>query len=101
MAVPQDPENNEVEALRRLVDFDGATVLEIGSRDGRLTWRYQVEAEKVVAIDPFPSSIRGARENTPTRLRDKTDFLETAFDDFAPRVHSEAYQIAILSWAPC
>jgi len=98
MTVRQDPENNEIHALRSLVDFTGAHVLEIGGGDGRLTWRYAEEAARVIAIDPFEPGIRRAKENAPAQLRDHVKFEAVGFEDFASRTGSDAFYITILSW---
>lgn len=99
MTVRQDPENNEIHALRSMVDFTGANVLEIGCGDGRLTWRYAEEATRVTAIDPFEPSIRRAKENAPAQLRDHVKFEAVGFEDFASRTESDAFDVTILSWA--
>jgi 2-polyprenyl-3-methyl-5-hydroxy-6-metoxy-1,4-benzoquinol methylase len=99
MTVRQDPENNEIHALHRLVDFSGAKVLEIGCGDGRLTWRYAKEAMQVMAIDTFEPGIRRARENTPAQLRDHVKFEAVGFEDFASRTEPDAFDVTILSWA--
>jgi hypothetical protein len=39
MTVRVDPEQNEIGALLDFVNLDGRRVLEIGSGNGRLTWR--------------------------------------------------------------
>jgi 2-polyprenyl-3-methyl-5-hydroxy-6-metoxy-1,4-benzoquinol methylase len=99
MTVKPDPENNEIHALRRLVDLRGANVLEIGCGDGRLTWRYAGEAARVTAIDPFEASIRRAKENAPAQLRDRVKFEAVGFDEFASRTEADAFDVTILSWA--
>ncbi len=99
MTVRQDPENNEIHALRSMVDFAGANVLEIGCGDGRLTWRYAEEAAGVTAIDAFEPSIRRAKENTPAQLRNHVKFEAVGFEDFASRTKSDAFDVTILSWA--
>jgi cyclopropane fatty-acyl-phospholipid synthase-like methyltransferase len=41
MSIIKDPEGSEIQALFDLyTDWGGKSVLEIGSGDGRLTWRY-------------------------------------------------------------
>lgn len=99
MPVRQDPENKEIRALLSMVDFTGASVLEIGSGDGRLTWHYAEEASKVLAIDPYEASIRRAKQNLPVKLRYRVKFEAVGFDDFASRTESDAFDITILSWA--
>jgi 2-polyprenyl-3-methyl-5-hydroxy-6-metoxy-1,4-benzoquinol methylase len=99
MTVREDPENNEINALRSMVDFTGANVLEIGCGDGRLTWRYAEQAKRVTAIDPFEPSIRRAQENALAQLRDHVKFEAVGFEDFASRSESHAFGVIILSWA--
>jgi 2-polyprenyl-3-methyl-5-hydroxy-6-metoxy-1,4-benzoquinol methylase len=66
MAIQEDPEGREIEALSRLVpSFAGLRVLEIGAGDGRLTKRYASGAASVVAIDPKPESIASLRAAQP------------------------------------
>lgn len=101
MAVKSDPENNEIRALRNLVDLDGKNVLEIGCGDGRLTWRYADIAAHIIAIDPFENSIRRAKANLPDRLRDRVEFHDIAFKDHAPVMESAQFDTVILSWALC
>ena len=65
MAVVEDPEGHEVDALRRVASFAGLRVLEIGAGDGRLTRRYADDAASIVAIDPEPDDIAVLREELP------------------------------------
>jgi 2-polyprenyl-3-methyl-5-hydroxy-6-metoxy-1,4-benzoquinol methylase len=99
MTVRQDPDNSEIHALRSMVDFTGANVLEIGCGDGRLTRRYAGEAARVTAIDAFEPNIRRAKENVPAQLRDHVKFEAEGFEDFASRTESDAFDVTILSWA--
>ena len=100
MSVRTDPEGNETGALFALVDLDGAAVLEIGSGDGRLTWRYANRAAHVVAIEPFDGSFDRARE----RLRDSdlpVEFRHMSFDDFAAAADPDVFDVTLLSWSLC
>jgi tRNA G46 methylase TrmB len=45
-----DPEGNETAELFDLVDVEGREVLEIGSGDGRLTWRYADRAADPIGL---------------------------------------------------
>jgi 2-polyprenyl-3-methyl-5-hydroxy-6-metoxy-1,4-benzoquinol methylase len=101
MAIRSDPENNEIRALFDLADFTGKHVLEIGSGDGRLTWRYADAAAHVTAIDPFEESIKRAEENLPEALRDSVEFRHISIADFAADSESAAFDMAILSWSLC
>ena len=101
MAIREDPENNEIRALLGMADFTGKHVLEIGCGDGRLTWRYADAAAHVTAIDPFEEGIRLAKENLPDTLRDRVEFHNIAFEDFANASESAVFDLMILSWALC
>jgi len=99
MTIRSDPENNEIRALLNLVDFSGKHVLEIGCGDGRLTWRYTGAAEHITGIEPFEEAIERAIANQPDTLRDRVEFHNIAFEDFAASRESEMFDIAILSWS--
>lgn len=99
MTVRIDPENNEPRALFALADFTGRHVMEIGCGDGRLTWRYAAKAAHVTAIDPFAEGIRRAREKLPDELRDRVEFHNTAFADFAAANEPSVFDTVILSWS--
>lgn len=99
MVVRIDPENNEIRVLFDLVDLTGKRVLEIGSGDGRLTWRYAGLAAHVTAIEPFSESIRKAQENLPDELRNRIDFHESSFEEFAAASKSSIFDVAIFAWS--
>jgi 2-polyprenyl-3-methyl-5-hydroxy-6-metoxy-1,4-benzoquinol methylase len=99
MIIRQDPEENEIRSLIRLVDLSGRDVLEIGCGDGRLTWRYALQAASVVAIDSFCPSIRQARVDMPGAFQDRVELRQVGFLDFASACASETYDIALLSWS--
>lgn len=97
MIIRQDPEENEIRSLLRLVDLSERDVLEIGCGDGRLTWRYASQAARVVAIDSFGPSIRQAREDMPGALQDRVELHQVGFLDFASGCASATFDIALLS----
>ena len=99
MTVRSDPENNEIRALFDLVDLSGKRVLEIGSGDGRLTWRYAEAAAHVTAIEPFDEAIERAHVNQPDTLRDQVELHHISYLDFAASCGSNMFDIAILSWS--
>jgi cyclopropane fatty-acyl-phospholipid synthase-like methyltransferase len=68
MTVRVDPEQNEIGALLDFVDLDGRRVLEIGSGDGRLTWRYADRVASVTAVEPFAPAVARAEDNLPREL---------------------------------
>ena len=65
MAIDEDPEGNEIDALRTLIpSFESLRVVEIGSGDGRLTRRYE-SAKSIIAIDPDAEAIAELRAALP------------------------------------
>lgn len=99
MPIRKDPENNETRALFDLVDFSGKHVLEIGCGEGRLTWRYADRAAHVTAIDPFAEGIALARAATPPELKQRVEFQQGRFLDFAAASPPSRFDVAILSWS--
>ncbi len=96
-----DPENNETRALFDMTDFSGQHVLEIGCGDGRLTWRYADKAAYVTAIEPAEKLVALAREHLPGGLRDRIEFQNVTFEDFAVAGETSTFDIVILSWSLC
>ena len=93
-----DPEGNESNALFNLpVTWTGASVLEVGSGDGRLTWRYADKAARVVAIEPDKEKHLLALTNRP-RGMEHVEFLSLGLDEFERR-NKERFDLAILSWS--
>lgn len=101
MAIRVDPENNETRALFGLVDLRGQHVLEIGSGDGRLTWRYAGRAAHVTAIEPFAPSVERAKQNLPRKLKGRVEFQRAGFDEFAATAEPDVFDVVILSWSLC
>lgn len=60
MPTTKDPENNEVEYLRRFAPLEGSRILDIGCGDGDLTFRYAGLATGVIGVDPDLSRLRTA-----------------------------------------
>ena len=101
MTIHTDPEGHEIEALTRLSEgFDGKSILEIGCGSGRLTRLVAPQAAHVVAIDPDANKIAHAKDQTPEKLLDKTEYLAIGLEIYArqyqPRQH---FDRVILSWS--
>ena len=62
MARAMDPKGHEPEALRRLVDFRGKDVIDIGCGDGRTTRQIALTAASVLGVDPDADAIARARD---------------------------------------
>jgi 16S rRNA A1518/A1519 N6-dimethyltransferase RsmA/KsgA/DIM1 with predicted DNA glycosylase/AP lyase activity len=98
MSIRIDPEQNETRALTRLIpDFAGKSVLEIGSGDGRLTWRYAARAKRVVAIEPDAEKHTASLVNRPNEFK-HVEFLNLDLDSFVQQ-NKERFDQAILSWS--
>ena len=92
-----DPEGIEPAALAEFVDLRGKRVLEVGSGDGRLTWRYADVAGEVVGVDPDAERIAAARAATPPALAGRVRFEAMDVVELArPRVR---FDIALLAWS--
>ncbi len=101
MTIRVDPAGSETSALFGLVDLGGKHVLEIGSGDGRLTWRFAGLAAHVTAVEPFAPSVARAKKNLPGELTDRVDFQQVGFDDFALAAEPGAFDVVLLSWSLC
>jgi len=98
MPLTLDPENNESDALFSLpITWTGKSVLEIGSGDGRLTWRFADKAARVVALEPGVEKHATALTNRPPDF-EHVEFLNLGLDEFA-RQGKERFDLALLSWS--
>ena len=98
MPILLDPEQNETRTLFKIYNgFSGKRVLEIGSGDGRLTWRYAAQAAHVTAIDPDNDRLERAIESRPVGF-DHVRFMNADIDSFVVRAN-EKFDLAILSWS--
>lgn len=91
-----DPENLELEALLRHVELKGRRVLELGSGDGRLTWRYAHLPALLVCREPDEEVVRSSRSQHPAGL--PTVELGVARAE-ALDLPDEAFEVAIFSWS--
>ena len=92
-----DPEGEHLAALRRLGEFKGRRVLEMGCGDGRLTVGIAHEAASVLAFDPDADAIERARRTLPGELAERVAYqVATAKElDFEP--HS--FDLVVFSWS--
>jgi SAM-dependent methyltransferase len=101
MTIKADPEENEIGALFDFVDLDGARVLEIGSGDCRLTWRYAGRVEQVTAVEPFAPAITRAREQLPRELEGRVVLRQATLEEFAAQTPTSAFDVTIFSSLCC
>jgi len=75
MALVMDPAGAEIQALKKITNWRGKRVLEVGSGDGRLTLRLaKFNPAKIIALDPDPKSIRTARKNLPQKYKNRIEY---------------------------
>jgi 2-polyprenyl-3-methyl-5-hydroxy-6-metoxy-1,4-benzoquinol methylase len=96
MAIRIDPERNEVDALRRVGDWRGRRVLEIGCGDGRLTHRLAGLGARVQAIDPDAALIRKARRKLPSSFAPRVRFRVGTADSL--EFPAETFDLVVYSW---
>jgi len=98
MPILLDPEHNESHALLNLpIAWTGSSVLEIGSGDGRLTWRFADRVARVVAIEPDAGKHKTALADRPSGF-EHVGFLNLGLDEFV-KPNKEKFDLAILSWS--
>jgi 2-polyprenyl-3-methyl-5-hydroxy-6-metoxy-1,4-benzoquinol methylase len=98
MALTIDPQGTEIRALRRVTNWRGKEVLEIGCGKGRLTLRLAgLGAKMIHAFDPDSRSIAEAKRNLPKRLASRIDYRV----GHAEHVNhpAERFDVVIFAWA--
>lgn len=95
MSYRPDPEGIEVEELHVAADFRGAKLLEIGSGDGRLLFRYADFPSLAVGIDPNLASLRKARASA-AETHGKIALLQSRAEELP--FPDRSFDIALLAW---
>ena len=97
MSVDKDPEKQETAHLLQFGVFSGKRVLEVGSGDGRLTWRYAERALRVVGIDVDRDALRIAEIERPSDMADRAVFVEAT--SIGLPFHKDSFDMAVLAWS--
>ena len=99
MSVPRmlDPEGAHIAALRRLADFSGQTVLELGCGDGRLTLGIAADAASVLAFDPDAEAVEKARASLPQELADRVAYRVAKGDEI--EIERGSFDLVVFSWS--
>jgi ubiquinone/menaquinone biosynthesis C-methylase UbiE len=92
-----DPEGAHLAALRRLGDFRGQRVLELGCGDGRLTVPIAEDAASVLAFDPDAEAVDRARRSLPARLTDRVVYRVASGRELDIEPHS--FDLTVFSWS--
>ncbi len=93
----RDPEGIETSHLFELAEVRQARVLEIGSGDGRLTWRYAAAAAGVAAIDVDRERLAQARHSRPAELAPVVSILQAASEALPFR--DQSFDTVLLAWS--
>ena len=92
-----DPEGAHLAALRRIQDFTGARVIEVGCGDGRLTLGIAGRAAHVLAFDPDEAAVSRARAAVSDELRERVRYEVASATEI--EVAAASFDIAVFSWA--
>jgi len=92
-----DPEGVHLAALRRLGDFRGQRVLELGCGDGRLTLGIAADAAQVRAFDPDAEAVERARCSLPAELADRVAYEVASGREIEIAPHS--FDLVVFSWS--
>ncbi|HEY7795718.1 MAG TPA: class I SAM-dependent methyltransferase [Gaiellaceae bacterium] len=92
-----DPEGAHLAALRRLADFRGLRVLELGCGDGRLTIPIARDAANVLALDTDADAVERARRSLPAELADRIAYRVASGK--AIEVERHSFDLTVFSWS--
>jgi ubiquinone/menaquinone biosynthesis C-methylase UbiE len=92
-----DPEGAHLAALRRLGDFRGQKVLELGCGDGRLTVGIAGDAAGVLAFDPDADAIQRARRTLPVELAERVAYEVASGTEV--EVEPSSFDLTVFSWS--
>src|SRR5712692_6539988 len=92
-----DPEGAHLAALRRLADFRGRRVLELGCGDGRLTVGIATNAASVLAFDPDAEAVERARSFLPAELAERVSYQVASGKEI--ELERLSFDLALFSWS--
>lgn len=92
-----DPEGAHLAALRRLADFRGQQVIELGCGDGRLTVPVACDAAQVLAFDPDGEAVERARRALPAELAELAEYRVASGTEI--EVERGSFDLALFSWS--
>jgi 2-polyprenyl-3-methyl-5-hydroxy-6-metoxy-1,4-benzoquinol methylase len=92
-----DPEGAHLAALRRLGDFRGRRVLELGCGDGRLTVGIARDAAGVLAFDPDGEAVERARLTLPAELAERVAYRVASGKEI--ELEPISFDLVVFSWS--
>lgn len=93
----RDPERLEPEYLSKIEQLSDAKVIEIGSGDGRLTWRYASLVKSVIGIDPEADALSEAISATPLQGHLRFDAVQALAEKLPFK--AESFDTAVFAWS--
>ncbi len=97
MALVIDPAGEEIRALKKITNWRGKHVLEVGCGTGRLTLRLaKFGVEKVRAFDPDPKAIRVARKELPEKYKSRVEYRVGNAEHV--KQEEKQFDIVVFSW---
>ena len=97
MARTLDPQGAHLRALRRLADFRGRKVLEMGCGEGRLTVGIAADAAHVLAFDPDVDAVVQARRGLPSELAGRITYRQASALEL--EIEPGAFDLVVFSWS--
>ena len=97
MALRRDPENIETKQLHDYIGFAGARVVEIGSGDGRMTWRFANSADYVVGVEPDPTRISDQMRTIPYDYLGQVSFVRATAENLP--FPDQSFDHALFAWS--
>ena len=92
-----DPEGAHLAALRRLGDFRGRRVLELGAGEGRLTVGIAQDAASVLAFDPDREAVGRAKRSLPGELAERVAYRVASGK--AIELQPASFDLVVFSWS--
>jgi 2-polyprenyl-3-methyl-5-hydroxy-6-metoxy-1,4-benzoquinol methylase len=92
-----DPEGAHLAALRRLADFRGQRVLEMGCGDGRLTVGMAADGATVLAFDADVETVSDARRSLPAELSERVEYRVASAQEF--EIERGEFDLVLFSWS--
>ena len=83
--------------MRRLADFRGARVLEMGCGEGRLTRGIAADAASVLAFDSNAALVEEAQASLPSELTDRVAFRVAKAEEI--EVERGSFDLVVFSWS--
>ena len=97
MTLAMDPAGAEIQALKRMTNWRGKRVLEVGCGTGRLTLRLAgLGAGQIVAFDPNKEAIRTARKALPEKFKDRITYRVGNAEHVKQK--ADQFDIVVFSW---